>query len=258
MVKKLNIIYVLSFLFILLVLPLYSAQTEQCYQGEPCVVYSTVRVNGGVISTVSVNLTVTNPPPNATQIIKFQPMTYDSSAQQHKLTIPRQNTTTVGVYQKCVTASGLGLNETVCSSFEITPTAKDFSTPEAILYLGMFFFSVVIFVFVLYWAISLPYGNPRGEEDGNVIGINSLKYLKIFLLFMSYALALWIVGLANSLTTNFLYYNNASNLFKWMYYVLLAGLYPTIILCAVGVVINIFKDNRISDDIDRGLTVNDQ
>jgi hypothetical protein len=134
----------------------------------------------------------------------------------------------------------------------ITETGTMLETPDAILYVLILTILVLTFALSLWGAIYIPWRHER-DDEGKIIGINDLKYFKIILWMVSYMLALFIFGLMRSIALNWLFLGNINLFFRWIYILLWAFLFPTIIFAVIVAIINYIKDIKIRDDIFRNL-----
>ena len=86
--------------------------------------------------------------------------------------------------------------------FEVTTTGKSLSTSESILYFILVFVMLGLCTMLLYFIIILPYENER-DEEGKVMVIVKLKYLKVLFIALMYPLLVMLLNLMNGLAVNF-------------------------------------------------------
>ena len=136
---------------------------------------------------------------------------------------------------------------------EVTPTGHAFDVPTAVT-LGIFFAVMVgVFLLTLYWALVTPYANNRNKE-GQIIGINELKYLKIACIVLSYVELMFICGIMKGTISNYLYWYDVSGFFNWAYWILLSCLWPAVVISLIVALINFITDRKIQDALQRGIT----
>lgn len=141
----------------------------------------------------------------------------------------------------------------ISAPIEVTPTGHIFDSPTAII-LGVFFLVMVgIFILTLYWALVTPYSNDRNKE-GQIIGINELKYLKIACIVLSYVELMFICGIMKGTISNYLYWYDVSGFFNWAYWILLSCLWPAVVISLIVALINFITDRKIQDALQRGIT----
>ncbi len=247
--EKINKILLLLVLALLIIIP--SAYAIDLFrQNQNITIIETVRVNDFPVDNIDVNITFFDP--DGILIVKFAPMVYDTNSKTFNFTLDSANTTKVGVYEKCVTATFAELNKTSCEKFEITPTGLKLETSQSILYFLMLGMAILIFAMVLYGAIKLPWRNTRDFEN-KVVEINDLKFVKMFLWFMVYVIALWILALGRNITANFLFFNAASKFFNFIFWILFVFLWPTIVIFFITIIVRVLEDSKIKKALHRNL-----
>lgn len=163
------------------------------------------------------------------------------------------NTSTLGTYTFSWNPSCKDCAEVNCgNSFEITPNGYTLSTSQGILYIVFIIGMFGAFILLFYGAIVIPYKNQRAD-DGSVVGINQMKYLKIFCIIFSYLCLMFISGMLQSIFSNFLLFDNASQFFYTIYWILLSLLFPGIVLSMLFMFINFLNDKKINDALMRGV-----
>lgn len=136
--------------------------------------------------------------------------------------------------------------------FEVTATGTNMSTSQSIIYVILFVLGIILFSLSFYGAIKIPFYNTvSGDEE--TISINDLKYVKIFLWFVSYLLLIWIAFVSWNLSYGFLVFNIMSEMFKVIFYFLLVLLLPIFITLIIISFINYFNDKKIRYALERGM-----
>ena len=159
-----------------------------------------------------------------------------------------------GKYLSKVSCSQTGYNATSTFDIMVTPSGTELTTGQGILYVVFTVSSIFIFLLTLYGAIKLPYRNPRDEDD-YIIGMNDLKYVKIFLMAMSYMILLFIFGMLRGITYNFLYDLGIHKFFYWGYSIMLSFLWPIIVLGFLFALILFVRDRKVLSALERGLPI---
>jgi len=149
---------------------------------------------------------------------------------------------------------------TVCGECDTTPwcaklnIGTSISTAQAILYFVFLLAAFGLFFLCLYYAVKIPWKHQR-NEDGEVIGINDLRYVKLFLIVMSYFILMFVSGLLRSITANFIPELGVSGFFEWIFWIMLSLMYP-IIVCSLILGLIIFINNKkLQKAIQRGLPI---
>ncbi len=182
------------------------------------------------------------------------PMGFDSNGLEWKLEILGGNFSEVGMYSFIVWCNSTTAGGFVSGSLDVTPTGIEFDDAESRSYL------IVIIVLALFLAGSLtgfiliPFKNKRGD-DGSLVSVNDLKYVKIILGFISYGFFVWLANIMVSLTTNYIYLGVSLGFFTMMFRVLLWMIYPALIITIVILVWNMFNDMKLSDLLNRGFSI---
>jgi len=134
--------------------------------------------------------------------------------------------------------------------FSVTPSGLEVTTPTAIahtiLLFGMIFFLLVMIV----GSVVLPWRNFLDGDD-NIVGVNDLKYLKLFCIVFSYIFAMWVVGIMYSISTNYLFFTGTETFFNFIYQVMLRMIYPVIIVGILIFIFTILEDKKIASTLKR-------
>lgn len=160
------------------------------------------------------------------------------------------NTTVLGQYF----VNGVGDRDGVLTPFnywfEVTSTGAGLTTAEGIIYFIGLALAMVFFGLSLYFSVTIPFSN--GRDNGKLVSINKLKYLKLLFIGTTYALLLLIVGIANGITRNLIGLTQISVIFNWIYWILLSGLFPAIVLIFIGMIIFQVEDKILAKKLKRG------
>lgn len=135
--------------------------------------------------------------------------------------------------------------------FEVTPTGTVLTTGQGILYVIFLFASVLLFSFCLFWVFNLP-GKNESTPFGEIVSVNDLKYLKIFLVPICYVLFMWIFALLHNITASFLILVGPEKFFFWGYRILLGFAYPLTIVGLYFLLLIIITDRRIIQALKKG------
>lgn len=200
------------------------------YQSCPTCTYSDIRAikyPNGTTQTVDYSMTQTN---------------YD-------FTYEFNNTLVLGEYTYTVCGNKGGLSYESCEEgvFIVTPNGKIFDTQNSVSYLGFIIVILFMFLLSLYGSIKIKWRHKKTPE-GQVIGVNELRYVKIFLFAMDYILMMFIFGLSYK----FFYESGIDGFYNFFFYgykifesFLIPILFVTIILWVVIFLTNLkLKKNR--------------
>lgn len=159
----------------------------------------------------------------------------------------------IGTYYVNIWCEDVGETTKTTFEFEITQTGTNLSTAQGIVYIVFLLAILFIFSVVLYFSIKIPFGNYKRGDDDQVIGVNDLKWVKVFLICMSYILLMFIFGIMRSITANFLSLDNASGVFNWMYWIMLSFLWPIIVVSFILIIIYAVDGKRMRKILARGV-----
>ena len=123
---------------------------------------------------------------------------------------------------------------------------------DIILYAISFILLSGAFALCLVFAIKLPWNNAT-DEEGNIISVNDLKYLKLALWWATYVLLIAIFYLAWNLTYGYLQFQGAANIIYSVYWILISFFYPITVCALLVALIRFVYDKRIKKAIDSGL-----
>lgn len=168
-------------------------------------------------------------------------------------TINADNFSSLGSYCfNIVCTDGLTF-ETGSVCREVSVTGKELTSAKATSYTIILIISILVFIGVLYFGIAMPSGNNKDEMTGYILAISNLKYLKYLFLALSYVCLIWITYFIWMVIYAYLDFDFLSNIFKFMFFFLLAGALPLFIIYCYLNISNLVRDSKIGDSLQRGL-----
>jgi len=232
------------FIFALLFVSLASAevQTLGTYKKDSCV--SLVQTCGNCTYTTISNVLY----PNSTVALGTVNMTSIGSSYNYSFC----DTHLTGRYIVNGYSDVDGIITVWVYDFSISNTGTDLTQAYSLLYVLFMGVALILFGFVFYWSIRLPFKNNR-NNDGEVVSINDLKYLKIFLICMDYIILMWLFGLMRGITLNFIPELRIDSFFYWGYVVMLSLLWPTIVVSLLFALIMFLTDKKLQETLVRGI-----
>lgn len=141
--------------------------------------------------------------------------------------------------------------EEVCR--EVTTTGKTLTTDKSLIYTLILIFSILIFLGLLWFGFSIPSKNKSDEMTGYILYVSNLKYLKYVLLGFSYITLIWISYFTWMLVYAYLDFEFLSNIFRFMFILLVICSLPLFILYVYINIANLIRDSKINDMLSRGL-----
>ena len=145
-----------------------------------------------------------------------------------------------------------GIDKGWASSYiTLRENAGDVTTEqEAMIYVGLLIILTILFIVVLFCAISMDI---YGEADLMELKINWKPYLKIFLFFLAYELLTFLVSMSYVLAYNFLMFGFLATILKVIMIILLIANLPLIIIGGFIMLVKILDENRKILEKARGL-----
>jgi len=190
--------------------------------------------------------------PNGTILISNKSMTWNENYFSYNLSGSQMST--IGIHWGELWYANGNMSGSVIIEYEITPTGSTYTIAQSITYALLMLFSLFIFIFCTYYAFMVQGENARNMEN-KVIRVNYKKYLKMFLMAMSWGSLLLLVYSAWHISWSFLYATPLSNFFKMLFRIIMVLSYPIFFVGLILFIMNWVKDKKIQDMLQRGLTV---
>ena len=163
------------------------------------------------------------------------------------------DTNVTGIYVYLTQGDLDGATTTGNELFTITETGTALNDSQTTLYSILIFIVFLVFVISVYGTIKLPMKNPRSEEDDQILGVSNLKYAKILLGYFSYMVLLFIFGIGEDLTTNYLPLTSVHTFFDLGYLYLVILALPLLFMTFAIFVISWINDKKIQRILERGI-----
>lgn len=162
------------------------------------------------------------------------------------------NTNALGTY----TMNGIsdGCDLTFAVYFVVTESGREYLEQDAIAFGILVIILGLLLIGSLMGAIFIPWSHPKDNEEGLIISVNDWRYAKIFLIGMSYALGMMLLGslrkfLGNGALNEFAVFAN------WGLQIMLAFLYPIIVLTFILMLVTFIYNRKLKQQLDRGFKV---
>lgn len=137
--------------------------------------------------------------PNRTFIINSQtPMIKTGDDYSYSFS----NTSTIGNYIVYGVCDESGAKTNWVYDFNVTPNGDTLSTGSSIIFSILTIFVFLFFLMGLFFSIAIPYGN-KIKNDGAVIKVSKLKYVKIAVIMITYLSFIWVLNLLIALSNNY-------------------------------------------------------
>ena len=232
--------------FVLFLLPILSAQTFKQYDNTDLKIQCII--NGSYCSSTAIcNLTVLYP--NSTILINNKLMQNQISF--YNYTLP--NTAFIGNYLCSTTCcDGVQCGTDNSCSYSINGIGSELTSAQSILYIVLLFGLFIVLIFTVWGAIIFPWKNPRTEE-GNIVGINDLKYFKVVLWIAVYLEVLFFSLIFRNLAGGYLAIDGTYSFFNVIFNLLLVGMLPMFPLVIVFTIIIWISDKKTLKAISQGI-----
>jgi len=203
----------------------------------------------GTFCSTSAKCNITTRYPNGSYQINNQIMTNTGNGLPN-MTLNKNNET--GEYSGFYICCEEGYCDSSSIIFQITPNGRVLSTAQGILYIIFLLGVLFIFSLCLYGSIKIRW-HGKISADGRILGSQDLRYFKIILIAFSYLLAVSITGIMRSIFTNFLLYDNASQVFNWLFWILFSFIFPILVLSVLMMIIVFIDNKRLESALKRGV-----
>ncbi len=237
-------------IFVTILMPFVSAEPEMYFKQntETDLKISCFDINNSLCSdTTACVLNMYYP--NQTELYDNVTMS-KSGTNYYNYTIPAEDLSDTGIYKTLIICTDA---TTGFTSFEIEVTYSGIvlSTPQSIIYfmlLGVIFF---VFIINLFFISKLPDSNTR-DEEGKILSISYLKYLRSTLWFVSYMLFIAILYISSNVAFAYL----GEQLFAQILHVLFRisfGIAPLVLtVWIVWIFVQMFHDRQFQNLLNRG------
>jgi|TARA_Y100000310_G_scaffold49045_1_gene45363 hypothetical protein len=138
------------------------------------------------------------------------------------------------------------------TSFLITPTGFDFTTEKAIIYVVLFIVMLFVFVMNIWFINQLPQRNEQ-DEEGRIMSISFLKYLRSPLWFIEWMLFIGILFLSSNVAFAYLETELFAQILLTLFKISF-GITPLILIVLVlWIFVQMFHDKQFQDMLNKGV-----
>lgn len=189
--------------------------------------------------------------PNATSIINdVLNMTKDGT--YYHYTLPGGNTSVIGVYKYCYDCGNTIEKSTGCIDFSITGTGYPMDSPKATLYIGLLALLVLLFIVDVLVIPNLP-SKDNYDEEGVLISINQMKYVRPILWVVAYLLLMALMFIGGNVALAYMGETLIGKVLFAIARIMLALMLPFLVIWFIYIFYNIFQDNEMKKYIERGV-----
>lgn len=148
-----------------------------------------------------------------------------NSLVRFNLTLAPTQTLTSGVYtvdRWCIDGTGQEIDQV---KYLVTPSGYQITLEQTIVYIaGLLVFMILTLSCV--WGFRNTRWHDEKDEEGVLVSVNDLKYLKIGYGYLAYLFFMVTAWFMQEITTGILYTNNISKFFEVIYFILGILLWP--------------------------------
>lgn len=232
------------FLFVIILTSIVSAEQQSLglFRINECISLEQTCANCTLSNITSVNY------PNSSQALGQVVMTKIGTEFNYTFC----NTSGEGQYIVSGIGDPDGTITTWIYDFDVTATGIEFTTAKSILYIVFFLILLFLFSLCLYGALVIRWQH-NSDEDGHIISMNKLRYVKIFMWFMAYVFLICLSFLAWNIAYGFSSVSLVANIFEFISWTLLSGLLPIFVIFIIVSVVNFITDKKLRKAILRGI-----
>ena len=166
------------------------------------------------------------------------------------ITLNSTQTSKLGEYQVSGFCKDGSVTQIIDFIFIITQTGTILETGESLTYFILAFGVLILFIISFYFMISTPYGNETNEE-GAVMKISKLKYVKLGLILLTWVLFTWFLNILIGLSDNYVTLTMFYGFFGFIFETMNALALPLGIFILVLSGYEIIKDTNIHKEISK-------
>ena len=136
--------------------------------------------------------------------------------------------------------------------FVITNVKREIDTPQSVIFIILASVVFLVLLASLWGAIALPFQN-RTNDEFRIIGIESLKYFKMALIFLSFALAVWFSNLIFTMSNNLVTLTQYNGFFEMIFIIMRALIWPVFVIMIVAFFVVGYRDLQLEKLLSRGI-----
>jgi hypothetical protein len=140
-------------------------------------------------------------------------------------------------------------------NYFVNPLGKILTNSQAILYFLVFFVAFIFFILAVISGVYMPSKNSRDQMTGYILVVENLKYLRMFLFAVAYLLLMLMSYFGWVISYGYLDLDAIGNLFNYGFYFLLLALFPLFAVSMYVVIVNLVRDAKVGQMLQRGLRV---
>lgn len=127
--------------------------------------------------------------------------------------------------------------------FEANILGIAYTQEKSTTYMGIILFLTILLGGFVYGSVTIPYKDFRGV-DGELMGVNDLKYLKLICMFFAYGMLVWISNILVHVSNNLLQDDIMFGFFSMIFLILSKMFYPLFIAMVIFIITKSFQDKK--------------
>lgn len=169
-----------------------------------------------------------------------------------EITILGGNLSSIGSYAYVVQCNSTSLGGFEGVGVEVTSTGIALTTASSVVYASMFFLLMAFFGVTLFGISKLP-GMNQKDEEGKILSVSYLKYLRSVLWFFEWMFVLGIMFLASNLGSAYLGESLFSGTFFMIFNIMLALTPLIVIVWLIWMFVRLYHDAQFQKILNRGM-----
>ena len=138
------------------------------------------------------------------------------------------------------------------NTFELTTTGFELTEARAIIFIGLLGLLAFLFVVSIFGFSALPSGDTK-DQDGMIIDINNLKYIRPVLLVVAWVLLMTMFFIGSNIGFAYLGSTLVANILFDIYKIMMILTLPFMVFWLVWIFVKIFQDGELKKILDRGV-----
>jgi len=157
-----------------------------------------------------------------------------------------------GIHSYVIHCNNSGAGGFVSGLFQVTLTGEVLSEEMSILYIGLL--GILVFLFVVcIGTITLLPSKDNYDDEGVLLSINQLKYLRPIFYAISYLLFMALMFISSNIAKAYLNTDLIGEFFFVIYSIMMIFMLPMVFIWFAYIIYSIFQDKQMKKYLDRGI-----
>jgi hypothetical protein len=167
-----------------------------------------------------------------------------TNGRDFEVDVPVSNFTKIGAYCVLIECNTISQTGGIEKCFEVTYNGKELQPAQAILYGSLILLLVLFVISLLIVHSSLPDGNSH-SDDGRILSISKLKYIRPAILVLSYFMVAFICYIASNLSFAYLSETLVANVFFFLFRIMMVASPVIVIVWFITIFFSVFEDKEM-------------